>query len=187
MAGRELPKVCEITAAKRPDVASELADVFGNVQLRERIAMTNAAQAWGGLRQCRPKILVVDNIPENLEVMEALLCGMEASIICVGSGPEALARFDMDKFAVVLLDVAMPEMDGFQVARAIRSNPTTAETPLIFVTAYPKGEFEVQEGYHLGAVDFLIKPIDHTLLRSKIRAFLNVHNALQERRTTHRI
>lgn len=187
MAGREIPKACAITAAKRSDVASALADVFGNVSTQriERIAMTNAAQAWDGLRQCRPKILVVDNIPENLEVMEALLCGIDASIICVGSGPEALARFDMDKFAVVLLDVAMPEMDGFQVARAIQSNPTTAETPLIFVTAYPRDEFQVQEGYHSGAVDFLIKPIDHTLLRSKIRALLNLHNVLQERKTTH--
>lgn len=132
---------------------------------------------------CRPKILVVDNIPENLAVMEALLGYTNAAITCVESGAEALARMNMDEFAVVLLDVAMPEMNGFQVAKAMRSNPKTVNTPIIFVTAYPQDEYGVREGYDSGAVDFLFKPIDHSLLRSKVQVFLNLHNKLQEQRS----
>lgn len=146
--------------------------------------MATAALTWvqaPGL--CRPKILVVDNIPENFVVMEALLGYTNAAIVCVKSGPEALARLNMDEYAVVLVDVAMPEMNGFQVAKAMRSNARTANTPVIFVTAYPQDEFGIREGYNSGAVDFLFKPIDHTLLRSKVQVFLNLHKKLQEQRT----
>jgi len=145
---------------------------------------TAAATTWEqapGL--CRPKILVVDNIPENLAVMEALLGYTNAAIVCVESGAEALARMNMDEYAVVLLDVAMPEMNGFQVAKTMHSNARTANTPVIFVTAYPQDEVGVREGYSTGgAVDFLFKPIDHTLLRTKVQVFLNLHKKLQEQR-----
>lgn len=142
---------------------------------------TQTSESAAGV--CRPKILVVDNIQENLVVMEALLGYTNASIVCVESGPEALARMNMDEYAVVLLDVAMPEMNGFQVAKAMRSNARTSNTPIIFVTAYPQDELGVREGYNSGAVDFLFKPIDHSLLRSKVQVFLNLHRKLQEQRT----
>jgi CheY-like chemotaxis protein len=128
----------------------------------------------------RPKILVVDNTPENLVVMESLLAYTNAAIMCVGSGQEALARLIMDDFALVLLDVAMPEMNGFQVAKAMRSIARAANTPIIFVTAYPQDELGVREGYNSGAVDFLFKPVDPALLRSKVQVFLNLHEKLQE-------
>src|SRR5450755_2544004 len=111
--------------------------------------MATATQSWEtGTGVCRPKILVVDNIPENLAVMEALLGYTNAAIVCVESGSEALARMNMDEYALVLLDVAMPQMNGFQVAKAMRSNARTANTPVIFVTAYPQDELGVREGYN---------------------------------------
>jgi CheY-like chemotaxis protein len=128
----------------------------------------------------RPKILVVDNTPENLVVMESLLAYTQAAIVCVESGQEALQRLSMDDYAVVLLDVAMPEMNGFQVAKAMRSNTRTAATPIIFVTAYSQDDMAVREGYNLGAVDFMLKPIDPSLLRSKVQVFVNVHRKLQD-------
>ena len=86
----------------------------------EASKMATATQTWeSAAGVCRPKILVVDNIPENLAVMEALLGYTNAAIVCVESGPEALARMNMEEYAVVLLDVAMPEMNGFQVAKAM--------------------------------------------------------------------
>jgi CheY-like chemotaxis protein len=146
--------------------------------------MATAALTWSQAPGVsRAKILVVDNIPENLAVMEALLGYTNAAIVCAGSGQEALARMNMDEFAVVLLDVAMPEMNGFQVAKTMRSNARTSNTPVIFVTAYPQDEVGVREGYSSGAVDFLFKPIDHSLLRSKVQVFLNLHKKLQEQRT----
>jgi CheY-like chemotaxis protein len=136
----------------------------------------------------RPKILVVDNTPENLVVMESLLAYTNAAIVCVESGQEALARMNMDEYAVVLLDVAMPEMNGFQVAKAMRSSARTASTPVIFVTAYPQDELGVREGYNSGAVDFLTKPIDPALLRSKVQVFLNLHRKLQDQQiANHRL
>jgi CheY-like chemotaxis protein len=145
---------------------------------------TAASQTWEPAPVAvRPKILVVDNTPENLVVMESLLAYTSASIVCVESGQEALARLNMDDYAVVLLDVAMPEMNGFQVAKAMRSNVRTASTPVIFVTAYPQDELGVREGYNSGAVDFMLKPIDPALLRSKVQVFLNLHRKLQEQQT----
>jgi CheY-like chemotaxis protein len=136
----------------------------------------------------RPKILVVDNTPENLVVMESLLAYTNAAIVCVESGADALARLNMDDYAVVLLDVAMPEMNGFQVAKNMRGNLKTANTPVIFVTAYPQDELGVREGYNSGAVDFLFKPIDPSLLRSKVQVFLNLHRKMQEQQVAnHRL
>jgi CheY-like chemotaxis protein len=149
--------------------------------------MATATQALeSALGTCRPKILVVDDRPENLAVMEALLRQTNAAIVCVESGREALARLNLDECAVVLTDVAMPDMNGFQLAKAMRSNARIAKTPVIFVTAYPQDEFGVREGYYSGAVDFLFKPIDHSLLRSKVQVFLNLDRKFQEQRTDNR-
>src|SRR5437016_5899112 len=118
--------------------------------------MATAVQTWVQAPvAARPKILVVDNTPENLIVMESLLAYTNASIVCADSGQAGLAKLSMDEYAVVLLDVAMPEMNGFEVAKAMRANPRTAGTPIIFVTAYPQDEVGVREGYSSGAVDFL--------------------------------
>ena len=150
---------------------------------------TATGQAWEPAPAAiRSKILVVDNTPENLVVMESLLAYTNAAIVCVESGREALQRLSMNDYAVVLLDVAMPEMNGFQVAKAMRSNTRTAATPVIFVTAYPQDDMAVREGYNLGAVDFMLKPIDPSVLRSKVQVFLNLHRKLQDQQTAnHRL
>lgn len=121
-----------------------------------------------------PKILVVDDTPENLVVVKSLLAQIDAEIVCVGSGLEALARLSADEYVLVLLDVAMPETNGFQVAKAMRTKARTAKTPVIFVTAYPQDELGLREGYRLGAVDFLFKPIDPSVLRSEVQVCLNL-------------
>src|SRR4051812_3772807 len=106
----------------------------------KEVGMSSAAVALNvkpGAAPVRPKILAVDNHRENLVVLESILASTGAQVVCVESGPEALTRLESERFAVVLLDVAMPGMDGFEVAREIQAAHPEANIPVIFVTAYP--------------------------------------------------
>jgi CheY-like chemotaxis protein len=145
-----------------------------------RVMMATAQVVAPQAVMAQPKILVVDNLEENVIVMESLLAYTKAQIVTALSGPEALEAMRTDDFALVLLDVAMPEMNGFQVARAMRENPRSAKTPVIFVTAYPQEDVGVHEGYDAGAVDFLFKPIDPALLRSKVQVFLDLFRRFED-------
>ncbi len=123
----------------------------------------------------KPEILLVDDRPENLLALEALLEGHDLEIIKALSGNEALGLlFDHD-FALVLLDVQMPEMDGFETADLMRGSEKTRHVPIIFVTALNRDKKYVSKGYESGAVDYLFKPIDPDILVSKVRVFVDLH------------
>ncbi|MCD6060869.1 MAG: response regulator/sensory box [Moraxellaceae bacterium] len=121
-----------------------------------------------------PAILVVDDQDNNLIAMEAVFEGEPVELVTANSGAEGLKLMLQRDFALVLLDVQMPELDGFEVAEIIRSNPRTAATPIIFLTALSKEQRYIFRGYETGAVDYLFKPIDPVILRSKVRVFLEL-------------
>lgn len=121
-------------------------------------------------------ILIVDDRPENLLVLESLLEDMDCNIIKANSGNEALGLMLEYEFALVLLDVQMPEMDGFETAELMRGSEKTRYVPIVFVTALSKEEISMFKGYEVGAVDYLYKPIEPIILRSKVRIFIELFN-----------
>ena len=127
-----------------------------------------------------PAVLVVDDVEANLIAISALLEGMGCEVVWARSGNEALRHLLRRQFAVILLDVQMPEMDGYEVAHHARHNPTTKDVPIIFLTAAHNDEENVMRGYGSGAVDFLFKPINPTILRSKVRVFLELYNGRRQ-------
>jgi two-component system NtrC family sensor kinase len=121
-----------------------------------------------------PCVLVVDDVPANLVAMQGLLDGMGCEVVLARSGNEALRQLLKREFAVLLLDVQMPEMDGYEVAHHARLNPKTKDVPIIFLTAAFNDEGNVLRGYGSGAVDFLLKPFHPEILRSKVKVFLDL-------------
>src|SRR5580693_5942209 len=132
----------------------------------------------------RIKILLVDDTPENLISLEAALDGLGQELVLAKSGMEALRHLLNDDFAAILLDVKMPDMDGFQTAELIRSRKRSRHTPILFLTGY-KSDEHLFRGYDLGAVDFLFKPIVPEILRSKVGVFVELsrNTALLRRQT----
>jgi len=123
----------------------------------------------------KTNILLVDDRPENLLSLEALLQEPDLNIIKATSGNEALSLMLEHNFALVLLDVQMPDMDGFETAELMRSSERTKYVPIIFVTAINKEEKHVFKGYQTGAVDYLFKPLDQDILKGKVKVFLELH------------
>jgi two-component system sensor histidine kinase/response regulator len=132
------------------------------------------------MEQSKPSVLLVDDVEANLVALDALLEDVDCELVRAKSGNEALRQLLKREFAVVLLDVQMPEMDGFEVARYARDNPQTREVPIIFLTAMHGGEDRVLRGYGSGAVDFLTKPINPHVLRAKVRVFLDLFLSRQK-------
>jgi PAS domain S-box-containing protein len=134
--------------------------------------------------QDRVKILLVDDTPENLVSLEAALDGLGQELVMARSGSEALRHLLDHDFAAILLDVKMPDMDGFQTAELIRSRKRSRHTPILFLTGYRSDE-HLFRGYDLGAVDFLFKPIVAEILRSKVGVFVELsrNTALLRRQT----
>jgi len=124
-----------------------------------------------------PKILVVDDTRANLVAMRRLLADSGATLIEASSGNEALARCLDQKFALILLDVNMPDMDGFEVAQLLGEAEQLRDTPIIFVTAAYADDINRLKGYRSGAVDYIAKPINNTILKSKVRVFLELYAA----------
>jgi two-component system, cell cycle sensor histidine kinase and response regulator CckA len=125
-------------------------------------------------------ILLVDDRPENLLSLEGLLNDQGYELVRALSGNEALRLTLKQDFALVLLDVQMPEMDGFETAELMRANPKTKQIPIIFVTAGMK-DFKFQfKGYDAGAVDYLAKPIEAQFLQSKVRIFAELYRQRRE-------
>ncbi len=125
-------------------------------------------------------VLLVDDRPENLIALEGLLEDMGLEIHKAVSGNEALRLTLKHDFAIVLMDVRMPDMDGFETAELMRANPKTRRLPIIFVTAAMRGAEHQFKGYEAGAFDYLLKPVEPTILRSKMRVFCDLY---QQRRT----
>lgn len=127
-------------------------------------------------RQAPLRILLVDDTKANREFLACIIRRPDRDIVCLESGPEALAYVDREQdIALALLDVQMPEMDGFTVARELRARPATSEVPIIFITASAHEEQGVFKAYDAGAVDFLFRPVDAHILRSKVDVFCRLH------------
>lgn len=135
---------------------------------------TNTESSDDNLQLPRSRILLVDDTPQNLVALDVVLEDMDCDLDSVTSGNAALAKLLKHDYALVLLDVQMPEMDGFEVADIMRSHQRTQTVPIIFVTAISKETRFVQQGYRSGAVDYLFKPIDPQLLQSKVSFFLSL-------------
>src|SRR5512135_739528 len=125
-------------------------------------------------------VLLVDDQPSNLLALEAVLAGTGLNLMRARSGEEALMRVLDDDFAVILMDVQMPEMDGFEAAALIRERDRSKHTPIIFLTAFQSTEQQVFQGYALGAVDFLSKPIVSAVLRSKVAVFVELFQKTEQ-------
>ncbi|MHB8848601.1 MAG: two-component system response regulator [Burkholderiales bacterium] len=127
----------------------------------------------------KANILVIDDNPAKRLALVSVLEGLNQNIVIAESGRDALRHLLEHEFAVILLDVQMPIMDGFETARLIRSRQQSESTPIIFVTAYARGETDMVEGYSLGAVDFIFTPIIPEILRAKVSVFVDLYNNIQ--------
>jgi len=123
---------------------------------------------------------VVDDNRANLVAIQAALFGLGGRVVTASSGPEALRRLLERDFALLILDVQMPTMDGFETARLIRARQRSRHTPIIFVTAHHRDDRDVSQAYQLGAVDFLFKPIVPEILRAKATVFLQLQERTRE-------
>jgi two-component system, NtrC family, sensor kinase len=130
--------------------------------------------------RARPAVLLVDDVDANLVALQALLGDLECDLVLARSGNAALRQLLRREFALMLLDVQMPEMDGYEVARHARDNSATRDVPILFLTATHNTQDNVLRGYDSGAVDFLFKPIDSSILRSKVRVFLELYRGKRE-------
>jgi len=119
-------------------------------------------------------ILLVDDRPENLLALEAILEPIGQPLVRANSGPEALKRVLETEFAVILLDVQMPGMNGFEVAEIIKSRERSRTIPIIFLSAISKEDAYVFKGYSMGAVDYVFKPFNPDVLRSKVAVFVDL-------------
>jgi signal transduction histidine kinase/DNA-binding response OmpR family regulator len=128
----------------------------------------------------RANILVVDDRADNLLVMDTILADLNQNVICVNSAREALKFLLQEDVAVILLDVQMPGLDGFDFAELIRGRERTQNTPIIFVSATSVDEQYVFKGYSLGAVDYLTKPLQPEILKSKVRFFTKLFRQNQK-------
>ena len=123
----------------------------------------------------RSGLLIVDDEPANLAALEVVLSPLGHRLEMASSGREALRALLHDEFAAVLLDVRMPDMDGFETAELIRSRPSTQSTPIIFITALPHAEQDMQRAYRVGAADVIFKPFVPEFLRTKLSVFIELH------------
>ncbi|GAA5011994.1 response regulator [Kitasatospora paranensis] len=123
----------------------------------------------------KAKILLVDDRPENLLALEAILSALDQTLVRASSGEEALKALLTDDFAVILLDVQMPGMDGFETAAHIKRRERTRDIPIIFLTAINHGPHHTFRGYAAGAVDYISKPFDPWVLRAKVSVFVDLY------------
>ena len=125
------------------------------------------------------RILVVDDDERNLLAIGEVLEGV-GNVVCANSGEEALRFLLKDKFAVILLDVLMPGLDGYETAALIRKREQSKNTPIIFLTAINKEDAHMLRGYDAGAVDYVFKPFDPVMLRSKVSVFVELYEKTAE-------
>jgi PAS domain S-box-containing protein len=123
----------------------------------------------------KAKLLLVDDIPANLLALEAVLDGPEYELLFARSGPEAIELLQKNDVALVLLDLQMPEMDGFETARRMKSLDAGRDVPIIFVTAVFHEDPQVRMGYEVGAVDYFSNPFDPDILRLKVGLYSSFH------------
>lgn len=125
-------------------------------------------------------ILLVDDSPTKLMLMESILVDLNENIVKVNSGNDALRFLLSNDVAVILLDVNMPIIDGFETGLLIRQRKRTEQTPIIYVTAYETSDIQIQKGYELGAVDYLFTPIKPEILKAKVKVFADLFRMNQQ-------
>src|SRR5258708_40117074 len=131
--------------------------------------------ALRALPDLKANILIVDDRPDKLLALGAILGALDQNLVEARLGREALRHLVKQDFAVILLDVSMPSMDGFETAALIRQRPKSEHTPIIFVTSIGNSENHISRGYSLGAVDYLLTPIVPEVLRAKVSVFVELH------------
>jgi signal transduction histidine kinase len=131
------------------------------------------------MTEAQPVVLAVDDVPENLQVLAAVLGEMDLQLVTAASGTDALEHLLRHDVAVALIDVQMPGMSGFELAELMRGTDRTRHVPIIFVTAAAPERGRIFRGYEAGAVDFLFKPIEPHLLRSKVGVFIELFRQRQ--------
>src|SRR5438045_7253953 len=127
-------------------------------------------------------VLLVDDRPENLLALEGILEPLGQNLVHAHSGEDALRQLLRHDVAVILLDVQMPELDGFETAQLIKQRQRTRHVPIIFVTAISKDEEQVFRGYSAGAVDYVFKPFNPQVLRSKVAVFIELYEKSEQLR-----
>lgn len=125
------------------------------------------------------RILIVDDDDRNLLALSETLKPL-AKVVCASSGKDALRELLQHEFAVILLDVFMPEMDGYETAAIIRERARTSQVPIIFLSAVNKETSHLMRGYEMGAVDYVFKPVDPVILKTKVGVFVDLYNSRQE-------
>jgi PAS domain S-box-containing protein len=143
-------------------------------------SMGLAKSEVAALLDTRPRVLLVDDEPARLVTYEAILAGLEVQTISASSGDEALRQLLRQDFAVILLDVHMPGMDGFEAARLIRGHPRLERTPIIFVTGAEVSALDQLRCYEAGAIDYIALPIIPEILRSKVAVLVELHQRHRE-------
>ncbi|MCW2883845.1 MAG: hypothetical protein QOE54_5555 [Streptosporangiaceae bacterium] len=123
----------------------------------------------------KAKILLVDDREENLIALEAILSSLDQDLVRARTGEQALKALLTDEYAVILLDIVMPGMDGFETARDIKRRKKTRDVPIIFLTAVNSDPDYAFRGYAAGAVDFIAKPFDPWVLRAKVSVFVELY------------
>jgi len=121
------------------------------------------------------QILIVDDHRDNLLALEAVLSPLGHRMVRAASGRAALKVLLQEEIALILLDVAMPDVDGYEVAELIRGRQANRDTPIIFITANPKSASAVFKGYSVGAVDYIFKPVSADVLISKVNVFVDLY------------
>jgi CheY-like chemotaxis protein len=142
---------------------------------RTNTTNTGVTGRGGQAKVQKAKILLVDDRAENLLALEAILSALDQTLVRAASGEEALKALLTDDFAVILLDVQMPGMDGFETAAHIKRRERTRDIPIIFLTAINHGPHHTFRGYAAGAVDYISKPFDPWVLRAKVSVFVELY------------
>lgn len=150
-------------------------DGVEEAQVRDEEERKASGEFALGVEECRPSILLVDDTPANLLALEAVLAPLGHRLVRATSGEEALRHMLKEEFCLALVDVQMGGMDGFETAALIKSHPRIAQTPVIFVTALSAEPKHVFQGYSHGAVDYLVKPFEPHVLRSKVAVFVDLY------------
>ncbi len=133
-----------------------------------------------GTKKYIGNVLVVDDQPVNLSLVERILQDLPVRVFKASSGQEAIEMVEKEKFALILMDVQMPDMDGFEAADKIKQLPHAQRTPIIFITAVGTDAENIQRGYESGGVDYIVKPVTPFVLKSKVQIFLQMDEKYED-------
>jgi PAS domain S-box-containing protein len=159
----------------------DMKDLTGDATERGDVVATDeAAPNPVPVLRTRASILIVDDKPQNLYALTEMLASIDAEVVQATSGANALKALLKQDFAIVLVDIQMPDMDGYELAALIRRRKRSRHVPIIFVTAYNKDDQDITRGYALGAVDYVFKPIEPVILKAKISVFVDLFMKTEE-------